>query len=107
MRAPAFVHQARLALRLIAAPPFFSRLPSFPCGSDGQRPGAADSSPAATVALIIGRILKRCRRTSQLNNLAVTYRNLARFAEAEPLYRRAIEVSEKTLRKVHPTVAIW
>jgi tetratricopeptide (TPR) repeat protein len=41
-----------------------------------------------------------------LNNLAVTYRGLARYAEAEPLYRRAIEIDERTLGKDHPEVAI-
>jgi tetratricopeptide (TPR) repeat protein len=41
-----------------------------------------------------------------LNNLAVTYEALARYAEAEPLYRRAIETDEKTFGKDHPGVAV-
>jgi tetratricopeptide (TPR) repeat protein len=40
-----------------------------------------------------------------LNNLALVYETLARYAEAEPLYRRAIEIGEKTLGKEHPDVA--
>jgi tetratricopeptide (TPR) repeat protein len=40
-----------------------------------------------------------------LNNLALTYQSLARFAEAEPLYRRAIEIDERALGEVHPDVA--
>jgi tetratricopeptide (TPR) repeat protein len=40
-----------------------------------------------------------------LNNLAVTYNVLARYAEAEQLFRRAIEIGEKTLGKDHPTIA--
>jgi tetratricopeptide (TPR) repeat protein len=40
-----------------------------------------------------------------LNNLAVTYAYLARSIEAEPLYRRAIEIDEKALGKEHPDVA--
>jgi tetratricopeptide (TPR) repeat protein len=39
-----------------------------------------------------------------LNNLALTYQSLARFAEAEPLYRRAIEI-EKVLPNEHPDIA--
>ena len=41
-----------------------------------------------------------------LNNLALTYQSIARYMEAEPLYRRAIEISEKVLGKDHPAVAI-
>jgi tetratricopeptide (TPR) repeat protein len=40
-----------------------------------------------------------------LDNLALTYKNLARYTAAEPLYRRAIEIGEKTLGKDHPDVA--
>ena len=40
-----------------------------------------------------------------LNNLAHTYQSLARYSEAEPLIRRAIEIGEKTLGKDHPDVA--
>ena len=41
-----------------------------------------------------------------LNNLALSYESLARYTEAEPLFRRAIEIGEKTLGKEHPDVAI-
>src|SRR5215831_2979151 len=45
-------------------------------------------------------------KTAQaLNNLALTYQSLARYMEAEPLYRRAIEIGEKVLGKDHPNVA--
>jgi tetratricopeptide (TPR) repeat protein len=40
-----------------------------------------------------------------LNSLALTYHSLARYIEAEPLYRRAIEIGEKILGKDHPNVA--
>jgi tetratricopeptide (TPR) repeat protein len=40
-----------------------------------------------------------------LNDLANTYANLARYPDAEPLFRRAIEIGEKTLGKEHPDVA--
>jgi tetratricopeptide (TPR) repeat protein len=40
-----------------------------------------------------------------LDNLALTYKYFARYTEAEPLVRRAIEIDEKTLGKDHPDVA--
>ena len=40
-----------------------------------------------------------------LNNLALTYQLLARYTEAEPLNRRAIEIDEKIFGKDHPDVA--
>src|SRR5215471_1272853 len=39
-----------------------------------------------------------------LNNLSVTYGLLARYMEAEPLFRRAIEIDERVLGKDHPDV---
>jgi hypothetical protein len=39
-----------------------------------------------------------CRR----NNLAALLRDRGKYAEAEPLYRRAIEIDEKALGKDHP-----
>jgi CHAT domain-containing protein/Tfp pilus assembly protein PilF len=41
-----------------------------------------------------------------LNNLAVLYARQARFDEAEPLYRRALEITEKVHGQEHPSVAI-
>jgi tetratricopeptide (TPR) repeat protein len=40
-----------------------------------------------------------------LNNLAELYRVQGRHAEAEPLYRRALAIREKTLGPDHPDVA--
>jgi tetratricopeptide (TPR) repeat protein len=40
-----------------------------------------------------------------LNGLALTYQSLARYIDAEPLLRRAIEIDEKVLGKDHPNVA--
>ena len=45
------------------------------------------------------------RRCSRYNNLAGLLQNQGKYAEAEPLYRRAIEIDEKTLGKDHPDVA--
>jgi tetratricopeptide (TPR) repeat protein len=42
-----------------------------------------------------------------LNDLASTYHNLARYIDAEPLFRQAIETGEKNLGKEHPNVATY
>jgi tetratricopeptide (TPR) repeat protein len=38
-----------------------------------------------------------------LNNLALLYDNQGRYADAEPLYKRALAISEKALGPEHPT----
>ena len=40
-----------------------------------------------------------------LNNLAVLYRVQGRYADAEPLYKRALAIREKALGAEHPNVA--
>ena len=45
------------------------------------------------------------RLATSLNNLAVLYRTQGRYAEAEPLYKRALAIREKTLGPEHPNVA--
>ncbi len=40
-----------------------------------------------------------------LNNLAELYRAQGRYAEAEPLYKRALAIFEKALGPGHPLVA--
>ena len=40
-----------------------------------------------------------------LNNLAGLYHDLGNYAEAEPLYRRALTIVEKALGPEHPNVA--
>jgi tetratricopeptide (TPR) repeat protein len=39
---------------------------------------------------------------SSLNNLAFLYRAQSRYGEAEPLYRKALQLSEKVLGSEHP-----
>jgi tetratricopeptide (TPR) repeat protein len=39
-----------------------------------------------------------------LNNLAALYDAQGRYAEAEPLYRRAVAIAEKALGPDHPRV---
>ncbi len=45
------------------------------------------------------------RLAATLNNLAELYRTQGRYAEAEPLYRRALAIDEKALGSDHPNVA--
>ncbi len=40
-----------------------------------------------------------------LNNLAALYDSQGKYAEAEPLYRRALAIREKALGPEHPSVA--
>ena len=40
---------------------------------------------------------------TSLNNLADLYQAMGRYAEAEPLYRRSLEIREKQLGATTPT----
>ncbi|MEC4869093.1 MAG: CHAT domain-containing tetratricopeptide repeat protein, partial [Jaaginema sp. PMC 1078.18] len=42
---------------------------------------------------------------TSINNLAGLYRNMGNYTEAEPLYQRALAISEQTLGSDHPDVA--
>src|SRR4051812_34017448 len=42
-----------------------------------------------------------------LNNLALLYREQGRLTEAEPLFQKAIAISEKALPADHPDLATW
>jgi tetratricopeptide (TPR) repeat protein len=68
---------------------------------------AATAFKEATLTLITSEFGPDDVKTATaLNNLALTYQRLARYTEAEPLLRRAIEIDEKVLGKEHPYVAI-
>ncbi len=45
------------------------------------------------------------RLATSLNNLAVLYFGQSKYAQAEPLYQRALAIREKTLDPAHPDVA--
>ena len=42
-----------------------------------------------------------------LNNLALLYHNQGQYAQAEPLYQRALAIREKALSPEHPAVATY
>ncbi len=45
------------------------------------------------------------RLAASLNNLALLYYNQGKYAQAEPLYQRALAIDEKALGPEHPQVA--
>jgi len=66
----------------------------------------AASFQEATLSLATSEFGSDAKETATaLNDLALTYKSLARYMEAEPLFRRAIEINEKVLGKDHPDVA--
>ena len=42
---------------------------------------------------------------TSLNNLAALYKEQGRYADAEPLYKRALAIDEKAVGPDHPDVA--
>src|SRR6516164_5056108 len=64
-------------------------------------------------ALLIGFFLsfqhsalaQSAKEASQLNNLAVELFNSGRYSEAEPIFKRALAIREKTIGPNHPDVA--
>src|SRR5262245_10355702 len=67
---------------------------------------AAASFKEAVLSIVTSTFGANARETATaLNNLAITYRSLARYSEAEPLHRRAIEIGEKVRGKDHPDLA--
>ena len=46
------------------------------------------------------------RRLPSVNNLAELYHAQGRYSEAEPLFRHALEASERTLGKEHPDTLV-
>src|SRR5262249_12521506 len=66
----------------------------------------ATSFNEATLTLVTSAFGPDDRETATaLNNLALTYQDLARYTEAETFHRRAIVIDEKVLGKDHPDVA--
>ena len=45
------------------------------------------------------------RLATSLNNLALVYQAQGKYAEAEPLFKRALAIQEKALGPEHPDVA--
>ena len=51
------------------------------------------------------RISIRYSIATVLHNLAVLYQDQGKYSEAEPLFKRALAIDEKTLGPDHPSVA--
>src|SRR5262245_24814558 len=66
----------------------------------------AASFNQAALSIVTSEFGPEARETATaLNNLALTYNYLARYIDAEPLFRRAITIHENALGKDHPEVA--
>ncbi len=52
-----------------------------------------------------GDLIHESNPTRDLNNLAALYEAQGRYAEAEPLYKRALAIWEKALGPEHPSLA--
>jgi tetratricopeptide (TPR) repeat protein len=50
-------------------------------------------------------LAQSAKEASQLNNRAVELSNSGRYSEAEPIFKRALAIREKTLGPNHPDVA--
>jgi tetratricopeptide (TPR) repeat protein len=100
----AYAHYARAA-RLQPSDWQYAQKAGTLADETGNYPAAA-AFGEATLTLITSEFGPDDVKTATaLNNLAITFRNLARYTEAEPLIRRAIEIDERVLGKDHPTVA--
>ena len=67
------------------------------------RPSRCTSGRSRSTRRPWGRIIRGL--ATDLNNLAALYRDTGRYAEAEPLYQRAIAIDEKALGPDHPGLA--
>ena len=70
----------------------------------GPRPSRSTSAPSRSARRRSGRTTPT--PPPQLNNLAGLYQDTGRLAEAEPLYERALAITEKALGPDHPDLAI-
>ena len=68
------------------------------------RPSRSTSGRWRSTRRRSGPIIPMSRRS--LNNLARLYDDQGRYAEAEPLYKRALAIREKALGPDHPDVAL-
>ena len=91
--------------------------PSIPTSPGPQQPGraAAGHQPAGRGRAAVSPRARHRReelrprasqRRQRLNNLAQLLQATNRLAEAEPLYRRALAIDEKSFGPEHPDVAI-
>ena len=100
----AYAHYARAA-RLQPSNWRYAQNAGILADAMGDYPAAA-AFEQATLTLITSELgADDVETATALNNLALTYQRLARYTEAEPLYRRAIEINEKKLGKDNPDVA--
>ncbi len=69
-----------------------------------QKPSRFTSGPWPSMRRRSGRNTPRF--ATDLNNLALLYRDQGKYAEAEPLYKRALAIREKALGPEHPQTVL-
>ena len=70
-----------------------------------QQADYAEAEKQLEAALKEAEAFDDVRLATSLNNLALLYKAQGRYAEAEPLYQRALAIREKALGPEHPDVA--
>ena len=65
----------------------------------------AEAEKQSAAALKEAEAFDDVRLATSLNNLALLYKAQCRYAEAEPLYQRALAIREKALGPQHPDLA--
>ncbi|XP_048477118.1 uncharacterized protein LOC125488231 [Rhincodon typus] len=85
------------------------KAPSYPTScrwsSGGSRPLPSPGESASLCHLLQRPSPSRTAVAATLNNLAVLCGKRGKYKEAEPLCKRALEIREKVLGKLHPDVA--
>jgi len=96
-----------IALWLIYAPNQGAKWESYITAAQQayQQADCAEAEKQSEAALKEAEAFDDVRLATSLNNLALLYKAQGRYAEAEPLYQRALAIREKALGPEHPDVA--
>ena len=96
-----------IALWLIYAPNQGAKWESYITAAQQayQQADYAEAEKQSEAALKEAEAFDDVRLATSLNNLALLYKAQGRYAEAEPLYQRALAIREKALGPEHPDVA--
>ncbi len=96
-----------IALWLIYAPNQGAKWESYIAAAQQayQQADCAEAEKQSEAALKEAEAFDDVRLATSLNNLALLYKAQGRYAEAEPLYQRALAIREKALGPEPPDVA--
>ncbi len=96
-----------IALWLIYAPNQGAKWESYITAAQQayRQADCAEAEKQSEAALKEAEAFDDVRLATSLNNLALLHKAQGRYAEAEPLYQRALAIREKALGPEHPDVA--